>query len=234
MALAIFAMVITAIYASWIAILRSIKVGSEAAADIQRSRIAMQTLEDALSCARSFQADVNHYSFIGENGEQATLSFVAQLPAEFPRSGKFGDYTVRRVTFALEPGADKESELVLRQNSIFMDPDKDEVDTPLVLARHVKEFDLEFWDQKNGDWAEEWTETNQLPLMVQVSLVFSGADRNSTKGLTSVSRTLSLPSIMVATSWQTPNLGRRPGGVGGGGGGISVNPGGKGVTVRPQ
>jgi len=207
LALTIFAMVLTAIYASWMSILRATKVGSEAAADVQRSRIAMQTLEDSLSCARSFAADVNHYSFVGENGGAATLSFVARLPQAFPRSGKFGDLDVRRVTFAIEQGADSQNQLVMRQNPILMDPDKDEVEHPVVLARDVKEFDMEFWDKAKGDWTEEWTQTNQLPLMIQVSLVFKGINTVGKQSpSTVVSRTISLPSVMVSGQWQTPRL----------------------------
>jgi len=209
LALTIFAMVVAAIYASWMSILRATKVGSEAAADVQRSRIAIQTLEDALSCARSFAADVNHYSFVGENGESATLSFVAHLPEAFPRSGKFGDFSVRRVTFSLEPGPDSQHQLVLRQNPILMDPDADEIEHPVVLARNVKEFGLEFWDQQKGDWTEEWTQTNQMPVMIQVSLVYQGINTVGKQSPPTVmSRTISLPSIMVSGQWQTPNLGQ--------------------------
>jgi len=228
LALTIFAMVLTAIYASWMSILRATKVGSEAAADVQRSRIAMQTLEDSLSCARSFAADVNHYSFVGENGQSATLSFVAHLPESFPRSGKFGDLSVRRVTFSLEPGPDSQSQLVMRQNPILMDPDKDEVEHPVVLARDVKGFDMEFWDQKAGDWIEEWTQTNQMPLMIEVSLEFKGVNSvGKVSPSTIVSRTISLPSMMVSGQWQMPNVGKNGGG---GGGGVKIVPpgGGKG------
>lgn len=206
LALAIFAMVLTAIYASWSGILRASKIGSEAAADIQRSRIAMQTIEDALSCAQSYQADIQHYSFLGENGREASLSFVARLPDEFPRSGKFGDFDVRRVTFALQPGPDSVAELVLRQNPILRSMDEDEMEHPLVLARNVKDFVLQFWDPTANDWTDEWTQTNQLPRMVQVALSFNGAD--STKPLSTVIRTVSLPSVMVQAAWQRPVSGR--------------------------
>src|ERR1035437_1829374 len=234
LALTIFAMVLTAIYSSWIAIMRSSKIGLEAAADVQRARISIQTLEDALSCARSFAADVNHYSFIGENGSQASLSFVAQLPEGFPRSGKFGDFDVRRVTFALEPGPDSGNQFVLRQNPILMDLDKDELQHPIVLARNVKEFDMAFWNPTKAEWMEEWNQTNQMPLMVKVTLVFNGP-KNSSQGLSETTRVIGLPSVMVQANWQTPGAGR-----GGARTGLGVQPGiqpgrqpGSGPSVQP-
>jgi type II secretion system protein J len=234
LALTIFAMVLTAIYSSWIAIMRSSKIGLEAAADVQRARISIQTLEDALSCARSFAADVHHYSFLGENGSQASLSFVAQLPEVFPRSGKFGDFDVRRVTFALEPGPDSGNQFVLRQNPILMDLDKDELQHPIVLARNVKEFDMAFWNPTKAEWIDEWTQTNQMPLMVKVTLVFNGP-KNSSQGLSETTRVIGLPSVMVQANWQTPGAGR-----GGARTGLGVQPGiqpgrqpGSGPSVQP-
>ena len=145
-ALALFMLVAAAIYSSWSAVMRGSKVGLTAAAKVQRSRIAMQTIEEALTSVRSFDADNQYYSFIGENGAEATLSFVSRLSDSFPRSGKFGDFNVRRVTFALEPGPDSGKQLVLRQNPIMMDLDQDEKEHPVVIAKDVKSFAMEFWD----------------------------------------------------------------------------------------
>src|SRR5437879_5943157 len=44
-AIAIFGMVLTAIYSTWLAILRGKKAGETAAAEVQRSRIAIRALE---------------------------------------------------------------------------------------------------------------------------------------------------------------------------------------------
>ncbi len=126
MAMAIFALVLTAIYATWTLILKSSKLGMAAAAQVQRERISVRVIEDALISTRSFAADLQHYGFIAENGDEATLSFVARLPKSFPRSGKFGDFDVRRVTFSVESRLGAGRELVLRQNPILMDVDVDE------------------------------------------------------------------------------------------------------------
>lgn len=224
-ALALFGLVAAAIYSSWFAVMKGSRVGLTSAAKVQRSRIAMQTIEEALSSARSFDADNKYYWFDGENGAQATLSFVAKLPSSFPRSGKFGDFDVRRVTFSLEPdpaAGSSGKEIVLRQNPILMDLDIDEKEHPVVVAKGVKTFALEFWDERpvngrvtpgnvnsqaNGspapttlDWLDEWDETNRLPAMVKVTLQFEGDDvgvnqRESIK-------VVSLPTRAVPAAWQ--------------------------------
>jgi type II secretion system protein J len=136
-ALALFGLLATAVFSSWSAVMRGSKVGLNAAAKVQRSRIAMATLEEALTSVRSFDADNQYYSFVGENGADATLSFVSRLSDSFPRSGKFGDFNVRRVVFALEPGPESGKQLVLRQIPIMMDLDQDEKEHPVVIAKDV-------------------------------------------------------------------------------------------------
>jgi type II secretion system protein J len=208
MALGIFGLVLMAIYASWTAILKASKSGLEAAAQAQRERIAIHTIEEALTASRSFAADLQHYGFVGENGSEAVLSFVARLPKSFPRSGKFGDLDVRRVTFAVESGRDAQRELVLRQSPILMEFDQDEKEHPLVLAKNVKELLLEFWDTTKGDWMEEWNQTNSLPKMMKVTLRLAPPNQRfgySQRG-EEITRVVALPSITVPVAWQSPNL----------------------------
>jgi type II secretion system protein J len=177
-ALGIFSMVIAAIYACWSSILRSTKVGLDAAARVQRERIAVKALEEALFSVQFFQENARYYSFEADtSGDFARLSFVARLPRSFPRNGNFDDQVVRRVTFAVERGTRSEHLLVLRQSPILFETNIDEEENPLVLTRNVNEFIVEFWGQNSRDWEPEWLYTNQLPKMVRFSLGF-GADRN--------------------------------------------------------
>lgn len=203
-AIAIFGLVVAAIFSSWMAIVRGAETGKRAAAAVQRSRIAVSTLENALMSARSFAADIEYYGFVAENGDDATLSFVAKLPPSFPRSGRFGDFDVRRVTFSLEAGPDSGNELVLRQNPLLMDMDIDEKEHPLVLAKDVKAFEMEFWDVRAGDWLDEWSQTNQLPPLVRVTLKFGANSAGSVQPEKEIVREIALPAITVQPGWQRP------------------------------
>jgi len=212
MAMAIFALVLTAIYAVWTLILKSSKLGMAAAAQVQRERISVRVIEDALISTRSFAADLQHYAFVAENGDEATLSFVARLPKSFPRSGKFGDFDVRRLTFSVESKLGSERQLVLRQNPILMDVDVDEKEHPLVLAKGVNKLRFEFWDVRLNDWVDEWTQTNQLPKLVKVTVQFVEPNQHGSysQRKEEVTRIVALPSITVPANLQMPGVPGRP------------------------
>jgi type II secretion system protein J len=202
-AISIFALVLAAIYSSWTAILRATKVARDAAASVQRARISIRIIEDSLGSTESFVKNADYYSFVGENGSEASLSFVARLAKSFPRSGKFGDLDVRRLTFSLEKAPDNTRQLVLRQNPVLMDVDVDEKEHPLVLAKYVQDFQLQFWDTRLNDWTDEWTQTNQIPKLVMVTLKFSD-NAYSTQVHEEVTRIVSIPAMAVQPGWQMP------------------------------
>ena len=206
-AIAIFSLILLAIYSSWTAILRASKTGLEAAASAQRARITIRVLEDSLGSAQSFAATLPYYYFEPKNGSDASLSFVSRLSMSFPRSGKFGDLDLRRVTFSVEPSPEGDKQLVLRQNPLVMDLDRDEKEHPLVLAKHVKDFEMQFWatDKNPPDWVDEWKEqkTNQLPSLVMVTLRLADSP-NSSKVTEEITRIISLPSVTVQPVWQVP------------------------------
>jgi general secretion pathway protein J len=203
-AIAIFALLVASVYATWMAILKSSQVGQGAAARVQRERIAIRTIEDSLTCIQSFQASMGYYTFNVTNGEQPRFSFVAHLPDVFPRNGKF-DSNLRRLTFSVENGDDSERDLVLRQNPILMDLDSDEQKVPLVLAHNVKDFVVECWDTNALDWKDEWDSTNSLPPMVRVTLTLGDKSDSfdSTASTFAVTREIAVPSGTLPSLAQT-------------------------------
>jgi len=204
-ALSLLGVIIVAIYSAWRAIIKGTTVAHEVSMASQRTRITMHTIEDALLCACMYNANQNYYTFEAEGGDDlSSFSFVARLPKSFPRSGKFGDLDVRRLTFTIEPGKDSAKELVLRQNPILMDLDKDEQENPLVLAKGVDKFIVEYIDPKSGDWISDWTLTNQLPREVRIQLALGHEDRNITEPLEVMVGTVAIPAAPVRIEWQMP------------------------------
>ncbi len=204
-AIAIFGMIVATIYSTWILIVRSSVIGQEAAAQAQRERIAIRTVESSLMCVQSFQASMKYYSFDVENGSEPVFSFTARLPDVFPRNGKFGDFNVRRLTYSVEPGADQTKNLVLRQRPILMDMDEDEKNTPLVLARNVKEFAIECWDTNQMSWATEWDDTNSIPPLVRVSFTLGSRAENGLDGPDlKLCRVIALPCNTMPGGMQSP------------------------------
>lgn len=226
-ALMVFCMVIAAIYATWALIMRATQVGQEATAQAQRQRVVLRAIGDALMGVESFQASQQYYWFKLANGTEPYLSFVARLPDTYARNGKFvgaaggRDASSRRVTFSLAPGPDGETDLVLRQNPILMDMDQDEQQYPLVLARNVKTFSIEWWGTNHlneAGWMTDWddSQTNTIPQMLRVHLVLGAntAAGNVAAGNDAPSfaatRIYTVPSQMMPVSVQR-GLGGRGG-----------------------
>src|SRR5437667_12550095 len=79
-AVAIFTAVMIAIYSSWSAILRGSRIGQQAAAETQRSRVAVRALENSLMSLQMCLADIKYDYFSGEpSGYLSTLCLVADL-----------------------------------------------------------------------------------------------------------------------------------------------------------
>ena len=94
-----------------------------------------------------------------------------------------------------------------------MEPNVDEEENPLVLARNVSLFKLQFFDAtpRVNDWVDEWTQTNQLPKLVRISLGLGQTGRYSSKPMDEVTRTVALPAVAVQPAWQMAGPGAAPG-----------------------
>ncbi len=238
MAMAIFALVLAAIYSTWTLIMRASRTGREVAAQVQRERVAVHTVKEALTSVQSYAADLKDYTFLVENGSEPMLSFSARLPESgFPRGGRWRDFVMRRVMFSLENGQDGERDLVMRQWPILMEMSEDEREHPLVLAHNVKEFVVETWDTKagkEGDWSDTWKQTNQIPTKVKVTLVLNSPGQRGgfSERQEAIYRVIDLPSVTVQSTWQTPLLQRGP--AGNPANPVNpVNPGNPGIPGRP-
>ncbi len=222
-ALALLSVVVMAIYSGWNAIVKGSRVGLDAAAASQRSRISMRTLQDALLSTCMFAQNGKYYGFVADTeGEFASLSFVARLPSTFSRAGRFDGVDVRRLNFTVESVGESKNCLVLRQYPLLLlEPDHVEEEHPLILARDVSKFILEFWDQKSGDWATEWSTTNRLPQMVRITLGLGRLDQYSSQPQELMFGVVALPAIGMGNGAiggpGGPPIGG-PGGVGGIGG----------------
>jgi prepilin-type N-terminal cleavage/methylation domain-containing protein len=211
-AFTVFALVLSLLYGSWRILIQSNAAALKLAATAQRSRMTVQVIEEAFNSAVFFNANARHYAFLaGGDAGQSAVSFVAHLSDAFPASGFFDGERVRRVTFALEPGQGGATDLVLRQNSLLAPPDVDVEGHPIVLAREVTQFELGYWDLRRGEFSPEWTQTNALPALVQVTLGFGRRGRFSSEPAETVTRIIRIPSAGVAGEAQA-----RPPGAGGG------------------
>ena len=234
-AMTIFTVVMIAIYSSWTAIVRGSRTGLNAAAAAQRSRIAMRAIEDALLTTQLFTENSRYYSFIADTSDPklSWLSLTAQLPANFPGSGLFGDLTVRRVTFSIEPDPEGSKQLIMTQIPYLLVTNADTSAYPIILAKDVSLFVLEFWDPQLKDWTDELLTTNQIPRMIRVSLGIGHSTGGFSQPIEITSRVIYIPSLAVGPGIQQPNRQPGPGGIGtpppGGNPGSGGQPGGVGT-----
>lgn len=199
-----------AIFASWQAIVKSSQIGITAAVEAHRNRVAVRALTDAMTSSIIYEANLPYYAFLTDTTETfAAFSLVSRLPSSFPGSGLFFDQPVRRVTFSVEP-TNKVYQLIMRQNPILAPLEEGQEPYPLVLAKNVGQFTLEFLDVESGEWLPEWIYTNQMPAMMRFSLGFVSPESGKVDPNRIFKRIVQIPSQTVGAAFQRPS---GPGGV---------------------
>ena len=231
LAIGIFAMVLTAIYATWIAVLKGSKSGIRAAAEVQRSRMAMRTLEDAFNSTEMFVANMNFYLFVANTeGDMAEVSMASRLPAGFLGVGRYGDQVVRRISFYTQPGKDGMNDLIMTQAPILLATNNTGVDAyTITLARDVTYFQLQFYDDRKNEWLDSWKSTNQLPRLVQIALGLGRTANDPRKPYDLTYSLVALPSVAVQPDIQSATAPLAPGA-----GGITNRPGLRGNQFDPN
>jgi type II secretory pathway pseudopilin PulG len=193
----VLSMILVSLYATWQIILRSTDHAVRLTVDAQRARMSMRVVEEALGAAQLFQSNPGLYSFIADtSGNFSAVSLCANLPESFPGGGYFGGERLRRISFTVESGDDG-PELRLFQNSALAPADAEGSPPPLVLARNVSAFQLEFWDPRSGEFQPDWRWTNQLPRLVRVTLGFGTTGRGQGRPAELVTRTVLISSQTV-------------------------------------
>jgi prepilin-type N-terminal cleavage/methylation domain-containing protein len=193
-AVLLFAIILTSLYSTWKLIIQSTRSAIRSTTDAQRARMAMRTIEDALASATMFSGNPRLYFFQADTaGAFAAISFAADLSDSFPGSGNFGGEKVRRVSFYVPSGS---SDLMLDQTSLLANLDAGGSPSSTLLAKDVSLFQMEFWDAKQRDFATEWLSTNQLPVIVRVTLGF-GRGRLPSEPAQLVTRVVRLPTVAV-------------------------------------
>jgi prepilin-type N-terminal cleavage/methylation domain-containing protein len=204
-AIAIFSMVMVSIYATWSAILRASQTAQKAAAEAQRSRVAMKAIGESMGATEMFLQNIRYYSFMSDTaGDFAAVSFVSHLPPSFPGSGMFGAQAVRRVTFNVEQGKSGKNELILRQSPFLEPPDATAEPYSIILAPSVRQFRLFFWETNTSEWVEEWLWTNRLPRMVRVELALGDPARGPLRPEDVAIKTVFLSSGAIPREAQVP------------------------------
>lgn len=229
LSIGIFALILTAIYSIWIAILKGTRAGQKAAAEVQRARVAMRALEGSLNGAVRFQPAPtqnrglrqpkrDRYAFKADmSGDMATLEFSSRLPDGFPGSEQYQQLQqkVRRIRFEAAAANGGGYDLLMTQWPILLpdNPASDYQPYTITLARDVTHFQVLMFDTSKGEWLDQWTTTNLLPKIVQISLGIGKSSAGKPSEL--VYTVVSVPSDGVGGDMQAapPPVGIPPGGL---------------------
>jgi len=211
-AIGIFAMVITAMYAVWMSIIKGSRAAQNAAAAVQRSRIAMSALEEAFRTVQLFNENLRHYAFIADtSGDLASVSMVSRLSPAIPGFAVQRGLALCRISFFPSNTANG-IELAMSHYPVLADVDKPGAEPYTVtLARDVTLFTIEFWDRQKGEYVEEWLYTNQLPQKVLITLGTGKTAGSSTTPHDVVVREVTIPSAAVGGMQTGPPMGVPPG-----------------------
>ncbi len=195
-AITVFSFIMISVLGCWKCIISGTMVAEDAAAAADRSRTAMATVVEALTCAEISSMNIQYYGFMTDTSAKfASLSLAARLPADFPGSGLFGDNVMRRVSFTVERDRDGKDNLIMNQSPLLAVLDDRNTPYPITLARDVNVFMLEFWSVQDYEWATEWNLTNQLPSLIRVTLGSGHSAANPDVPYTLICRTVAIPSV---------------------------------------
>lgn len=205
LAIGMFALILSAIYASWSAVNRGARIGLTAAAEAQRERMTVKVLEDALLNCQMYQNNQANYTMVASTrGDFASISFVANLPNSFPGSGRYGGINMRRVQFWVEPGADGINQMFVEQHPPLLATNVDNQPYRLPLGRDISLFLMEFWDEREAKWVTELVNSNQIPRLVRFAVGFGHAENSRTDPRELITRIVSLPSTVITGAMQAP------------------------------
>lgn len=194
-AIAVFSFIMLSVLSCWKVIVTGTIVAKDAAAAAQRARIGIKSVEEALECGEISAANIQFYAFLNDTSQKfASVSLAARLPAAFPGSSLFGDNIVRRVTFDVEH-TNGQDNLVMTQAPLLEALDSDNTPYPIVLARDVNVFMLEFWSTNENDWVVSYDPTNQFPPMIRVTLGCGHSAEHPDAPYDLIVRTVALPAV---------------------------------------
>ena len=197
LAVTMLALVITAVYGTWNAALKSWKRGTDVAETFQRQRIVMDTLSELAQSMTFFNSQSALYTVIAEHGRNGddSVSFVTASDVLLPQSESLAA-GMRRVTISLARGDRNRSYLALMNEPALEVQDKSGPATTHVLSTDVTGFYVRYRSPRDGSWSDEWAEENLPPAAIEFTLVFGGGDRRAPPVV--VTRAVELPAAQYA------------------------------------
>ncbi len=164
---ALLALVVGIFYSCWTALLHSSRSGSASAARVQRERVALKLVGDALGSALMVQSGEDWHQFEArlEQGF-SRLSFVSGRP-EGGASARGMRFV--RVSLAVEPGEGGEGLQLVHSESAAVVHSGAPATNRTVVARGVRTFQVQF-PGGGQSWITHWPQPETLPERARIAI----------------------------------------------------------------
>ena len=219
--IAILSIVLAMVYGVFFSVARSTVAGTEASVEVQRQRMALKTIEDALSGLVYYEQSKEQYSFLADTTifDYPSISFVSRVPPGFLGNKEFGSQRLRRITLQVEDDEYLGRSLVMYQEALMQPINTQDIQEPKrwVLGPNLDQFYIVFWSTINNQWVNEWTETNSVPSRLKFELAYKRADGEAARIEEIQKREIIVFSESITQAMQNPPLPQARGGSGKGG-----------------
>ncbi len=189
MSLAVFIAVMAIVGTSLVATVSGWDRGQRTLDELRRGEHVMEQLASALrsTCGGGASTRRGIYAFQLVNAEgappTAELSWVTASPAFLPPNSPLA-YGVHRIGLAIETLTDGRPALAVRAWPYVMtDPDQLALIEPGFLAPGISGFQCRCYDFQAQDWTLEWTSSNALPAIVELTLYVHSETNNAAEPL---------------------------------------------------
>ncbi|MBC8324648.1 MAG: prepilin-type N-terminal cleavage/methylation domain-containing protein [Verrucomicrobia subdivision 3 bacterium] len=208
-AVSILGMVTFMIFRSLLSVLGATKMGTDAADQVQRERVAIKTVEVGLRGMVFYEQNQDMYALDMDlrDKDYPYFSFVSRVPPDYLGSREFSGQTLRRLSFSVEDIGGSRA-LILQQSHVMRPAEGEEPITVVrsVLAPQLDQFIILFWSTSAEDWIDVWTETNSLPSRVKVEMALTRQDGESIQLTDIIKREIAIHSISITKNNQNPDV----------------------------
>ncbi len=196
--LGVFIAIMAIVGSSLVATVNGWDQGQKALDGLRRGEHVMDQLASALrsTCGGGASTKRGTYAFQLANSDTdppaAQLSWVTASPAFLPPGSPLA-YGIHRIGLSIETLTDGRSALAVRSWPYLM-TDQDEIAAiePGFLAPNITGFMCRCYDFDAQDWSPEWTSSNALPAIVELTL-YVGSETNSASEPLILQRLIEMP-----------------------------------------
>jgi general secretion pathway protein J len=151
-----------------------------------QGRVALRKIADDLSMAiiakatgrpTGDQGSIKTFLVGEDNSAQDGVRFTALSKIRYFKGGKESDQC--KISYEVQPDPEEANTMnIVRREQAWFDDNTDVEGRAFVLVRGIAELNIEYYDDKKGDWTKSWDSEkaewrNRLPRSVKIGIVFN-------------------------------------------------------------